>query len=102
MYLLGQSPSWHNSVSVSSPTQKSPPLAGKGVSQALVLVTTPAPQVTEQGDQGDQPHHPPFIGGLSSAVITTVFFLCVCERERERERERGDLSNIQLTRTSQR
>lgn len=52
--LLGQGDFWHFSVCRPSPSHSLPPSWGVGELQRRIRVITPAPQVTEQDDQGDQ------------------------------------------------
>lgn len=53
-YSLGQGDLVHFSVCLPSPWQSLPPSWGVGELQRRIRVMTPAPQVTEQEDQGDQ------------------------------------------------
>ena len=46
-------------VSEAEPVQSSPPWAGEGVSQSLVRLWSPPPQVTLQAPQSLQPPQPP-------------------------------------------
>lgn len=52
--LLGHGDFWHFSVCRPSPAQLLPPNWGMGELHRRIRVMTPAPQVTEQDDQGDQ------------------------------------------------
>ena len=52
----GQALVLHCLVSLLTPTQSAPPLAGAGFVQVLVLVCVPPPQSAEHADQSD--HEP--------------------------------------------
>ena len=61
-----------------SPTQAVPPLAGAGLSQVLVLVPGPEPQVTEHEDGELQADHAPFTKNYHEAELNHAleYFCC--------------------------